>query len=65
MEVKSTSNSSTQSVQSTRRLEDAKEARAQQARAQNQRTENTTENSPKPVVNTQGQQTGRLLNVTA
>ena len=55
-------------VQASRRAEEAKEARATEARATEARTqaqELKKANEPKPMVNTQGQQTGRLLNVTA
>ncbi len=50
-------------VLASRRAEAATEARAAQARTEAQEPKKASE--PKPVVNTQGQQTGRLLNVTA
>ncbi len=64
MEVKSARPApAPQPAQPSRRAEEAKQVRSTEARAQAQEPKKTSE--PKPVVNTQGQQTGRLLNVTA
>ena len=64
MEVKSARPApAPQAVEPSRRAEEAKQARIIEARAQAQEPKKVAE--PKPVVNTQGQQTGRLLNVTA
>ena len=52
-----------QPVEPSRRAEEAKQSRNAEARSQTQEPQKPAEN--KPVVNTQGQQTGRLLNVTA
>jgi hypothetical protein len=64
MEVKSTRPApAPQPVQPSRRAEEAKQARSTEARVEAQAPQKSAE--AKPVVNTQGQQTGRLLNVTA
>ena len=64
MEVKSARPApAPQTVEPSRRAEEAKQASNTEARAQAQEPKKTAE--AKPVVNTQGQQTGRLLNVTA
>jgi hypothetical protein len=64
MEVKSARPAPTpQPVEPSRRAEEAKQVRSTEARAQAQEPQKSVE--AKPVVNTQGQQTGRLLNVTA
>lgn len=52
-----------QPVEPSRRAEEAKQARSTEARAEAQEPKKAAE--PKPVVNTQGQQTGRVLNVSA
>lgn len=65
MEVKSARpTSAPQPVQPSRRAEEAKQA-AQLLESRNQSQQSQKASEPKPVVNTQGQQTGRLLNVTA
>ncbi len=64
MEVKSARPATApQPVEPSRRSEEAKQARSTETRAQAQEPQKTTET--KPMVNTQGQQTGRLLNVSA
>ena len=64
MEVKSARPApAPQSVEPSRRAEEAKQARSTEVSKQAQEPKKPAEN--KPVVNTQGQQTGRLLNVTA
>ena len=64
MEVKSANPApAPQPVEPSRRAEESKQARSDEARAQAQEPNNTDE--PQPMVNTQGEQTGRLLNVTA
>lgn len=64
MEVKSARPTpAPQPVQPSRRAEEAKQARSAEVSKQNQEPKKS--NEAQPVVNTQGQQTGRLLNVTA
>ena len=64
MEVKSTRPApAPQPVEPSRRAEEAKQTRNTESRAQAQEPQKAAE--AKPMVNTQGQQTGRLLNVTA
>ena len=64
MEVKPTSPAAApQQVQPSRRAEEAKQSNNTVQRAEAQAPQKTQE--AKPMVNTQGQQTGRLLNVTA
>ena len=64
MEVKSARPApAPQPVEPSRRAEEAKQARSNEVSKQAQEPKKPAEN--KPVVNTQGQQTGRLLNVTA
>lgn len=62
MEVKS-ARPAPQPVEPSRRAEEAKQARVAEVGKQAQEPKKIQE--AQPVVNTQGQQTGRLLNVTA
>ena len=63
MEISSTRTAPTSSTQQPTALQKTKQTSEQE---QGQKTETKpTETPPKPVVNTQGQTTGRLLNVTA
>jgi len=64
MEISNTRTASTSSTQQPTQLQKTKQANEQK---QGQTTENKPAEAPppKPVVNTQGQTTGRLLNVTA
>ena len=64
MEVKSARPTpAPQPMQPSRHAEEAKQARGAETSKQNQEPKKT--NEAQTVVNTQGQQTGRLLNVTA
>jgi hypothetical protein len=64
MEVKSARPApAPQPVQPSRRAEEAKQTNNSVQRAEAQAPQKAQE--AKPMVNTQGQQTGRLLNVTA
>ena len=62
MEVKS-ARPAPQPVEPSRRAEEAKQARSTEVGKQAQEPKKIQE--AQPMVNTQGQQTGRLLNVTA
>lgn len=64
MNVSSTRTSSVQSTQQATQLQKAMQASEQTQRAESQPRPAQTQ-QPKPVVNTQGQTTGRVLNVTA
>lgn len=64
MEVSSTNSSPSASVQRTTRTEQAQQVQQRQAEQQPAETKANPPPST-PVVNTQGQTTGRLLNVTA
>jgi len=64
MEISSTRTPPTSATQQPTQLQKTKQASEQEQaqKAENKPTETTP---PKPVVNTQGQTTGRLVNVTA
>ncbi|MDD2923849.1 hypothetical protein [Rhodoferax sp.] len=64
MNVSTTRNAPVQSTQQPTQLQKNEQARAQTQRQQTE-VKPAPPEPPKPVVNTQGQTTGRLLNVTA
>ena len=63
MDVSSVKTPPVQPAQPPKRTEKAQQAQSQTAQRQEAEAKKTSES--KPVVNTQGQTTGRLLNVTA
>jgi hypothetical protein len=67
MNVSSASTSSLQSTQQPTQLQKTEQMRTQTQRAEPdvKQVKPVQAEQPKPVVNTQGQTTGRLLNVTA
>ena len=65
MEVSRTQTPTVQTTAETKRLESAQMERRRAQLAQEQQAPKVTEPKRQPVVNTQGQTTGRLLNVTA
>lgn len=65
MEVSSTNSSNVASVQRTMRTEQAQQVQQRQAEQQPAETKAANPPPATPVINTQGQTTGRLLNVTA
>ncbi|MDR3370820.1 hypothetical protein [Rhodoferax sp.] len=64
MEVSSTRTAPTQSTQQPTQLQKAKQVSEEQ-QGQEPKKKPVQAEAAKPVVNTQGQTTGRLLNVTA
>jgi hypothetical protein len=64
MEVSSTRTAPTQSTQQPTQLQKTKQVSSEQQRPEPEKKPIQAE-AAKPVVNTQGQTTGRLLNVTA
>jgi hypothetical protein len=65
MEVSRTQTQTVQATPETKRLESAQIERRRAQVAQEQQPSKVTEPKRQPVVNTQGQTTGRLLNVSA
>lgn len=65
MEISQVKVAQTQSARQAQRTDEAQRASARQAEQQAAETRKAQQPEPKPVVNTQGQTTGRLLNVTA
>ena len=64
MEISSTRTAPAASTQQPTQLQKTKQVSEEQQRPEPEKKPNQTEPA-KPVVNTQGQTTGRLLNVTA
>lgn len=64
MEISNTRTAPTSSTQQPTQLQKTKQS-SEQEQGQKAETKPTEAPAPKPVVNTQGQTTGRLLNVTA
>lgn len=54
-----------QETQAAKRTQEVRETQQREVQAKAAETQKTEEPKPKPVVNTQGQTTGQLLNVTA
>jgi len=65
MNVSSTASPSVQSTQRPTQLQKSEQDAGLQARRQESEVNKSEAPKPVPVVNTQGQTTGRLLNVTA
>lgn len=65
MDISTVKNAPIQPVQATKRPEQAQQAQGYESKPKPPEVRKTTESKPQPVVNTQGQTTGRLLNVTA
>ena len=65
MDVSSVKTPPVQPTQAPKRTEAAQEAKKQEVKAQEAQVKKAAEYQSAPVVNTQGQTTGRLLNVTA
>jgi len=54
-----------QEAQAAKRTQEVRETQQREVQAKAAEPQKTEEPKPKPVVNSQGQTTGRLLNVTA
>jgi hypothetical protein len=65
MEISQVKVAQAQSARQAQRTEETQRASARQAEQQAAETRKAQQPESKPVVNTQGQTTGRLLNVTA
>lgn len=65
MEISQVKVAQTQSTRQAQRADEAQQANARKAEQQAAETRKAQQPEPKPMVNTQGQTTGRLLNVTA
>jgi hypothetical protein len=65
MEVSKTKVPSTQPTQALARTEENKSAQRRETQAKEEAPKKAAEPKRQPVVNAQGQTTGRLLNVTA
>lgn len=59
------SNSRTAAVQSTQKATQLQQTQAQERSSRQPEIEKAPPPPPKPVINTQGQTTGRLINMTA
>lgn len=65
MEISQVKVTQLQAARQAQRAEDADKANARQVEQRTAQAQKEQPPEPKPVVNTQGQTTGRLLNVTA
>ncbi len=65
MDVKSVSKPAVQSTPPPKHTEEARKASVRDSKPPEQQPPKVAQTAPKPVVNTQGQETGRHLNVTA
>lgn len=65
MEVSATKSSATQTTQKPTQAQMTRQQEQVQARAREAAPKPPEQSKPAPVVNTQGQTTGRLVNVTA
>ena len=65
MEVSSVSTKINTAAPQAKRAEQPKRPEPQQAKAQETQAPKKAENKPTPVVNTQGQTTGRIVNTSA
>lgn len=65
MEVSKAKPQQMQQTQAAQRTQEVRETQQRELQAKAAESQNTEEPKPRPVVNTQGQTTGQLLNVTA
>lgn len=65
MDVSKAKPQQVQQAQAAKRTQEVRETQQREAQAKATAPQKTEEAKPKPVVNSQGQTTGRLLNVTA
>ena len=65
MEISQVKVAQAQSARQAQRADDAQQANARKTEQQAAETQKAQQPETRPVVNTQGQTTGRLLNVTA
>jgi hypothetical protein len=65
MDVSATKSSATQSTQKLTQTQQTRQQEQIQTRAREEAPKPREQTKPTPVVNTQGQTTGRLINVTA
>ncbi|OYQ40812.1 hypothetical protein CHU94_06650 [Rhodoferax sp. TH121] len=65
MDVSKAKPQQVQQTQAAQRTQEVRETQQRELQAKAAERQKTEEPKPKPVVNTQGQTTGQLLNVTA
>lgn len=65
MDVNSVSKPAVQATPAPKRTTESRPESEPQSKPRESQTRNEVQASPKPVINTQGQVTGRTLNVTA
>jgi hypothetical protein len=65
MDVSSVKSPAIHAAPAPKRTESAQTVSSKEVNQQNPELKKTSESRPPPVINTQGQTTGRLLNVTA